>query len=295
MSDEFTDLGTDVLEGDGLSAEPDGTAATSQGGNPAADEVFYDAKKLAELDPRLVPSYKDMQGSYTKKTQALADQAREYEAYKQFEQTYGGRDALTQAQGLLDLIRDPSGKGNVELFALVGEALGLTRQQLAGLWGEGQQTPGAQAPSQPNPNDPNRPMTVAEFQQLQVQWQQDATNAQEDQQVEGLLGQYSKQVDLSSKAEGNPARDFVLLAAERLPAHLGYAERIKRGVEAYQSHLDAYAAKVGQRTLDANSTAPRPLGGAMPGSSGPTAPRDFAEARQRAEARLNNLDGGFFS
>lgn len=238
--------------------------------------AFYDATKVPEA---LQPSFKEMQAAWTKKNQ-------EFTPYRDFEKSYG---KLDEVKAVMDQLRDPQGVLN--WWVGVAQELGVSQEKLSALFAQAQEaTPVAPAgtPAAPagaaNPNDPNRPMTLAEFQGWQAAQQQAQYQAQvqssEDAQVENALTQLKVAPE---------ARQFVLVAAQQQPANLGYGERIRRGYEQYQSHLDGYMQSK-QAAAAANASAPRGLAGAMPGAGGsPAGPRNFKDALKGAEAFLQGL------
>lgn len=270
-------LGTEVEAIEGQ------TEATDESVEGSAEEAFFDAAKVAQLDPRLVPSYKEMQGAYTKKTQEIAEQRK---AYAAFEKQYGD---LSTVSTFLGSIAEPEGLLN--WWAQVGEEMGLNRQQLAALFDAtggdpaqvAQVVEGAEKPAGlPLPNDPNRPLTVAEFQRHQQEIQAAEARQAEDRTVQTVM----------SKAGINPGDAqylWVIQAAQRQPQYLGTEVRLQRGLAEYKQHLDSYAAQTAAKHATKQAAAPKGLGGGLPAGGRPDAPKTFADAKASARARMDAL------
>lgn len=270
-------LGTEVeVEGN------DQTEATNQSVEGSAEEAFFDAAKVAQLDPRLVPSYKEMQGAYTKKTQEIAEQRK---AYTAFEKQYGD---LNTVSTFLGSIAEPEGLLN--WWAQVGEELGLNRQQLAALFNAtggdptavAQVVEGQKPEGLPLPNDPNRPLTVAEFQKHQQEIQAAEARQVEDRTVQAVMAK-------AGITQDDPKWMWVIQAAQRQPQYLGTEVRLQRGLAEHQQYLDSYAAQTAAKHATKQAAAPKGLGGGLPAGGRPAPPKTFAEARVSAAARFEAL------
>lgn len=270
-------LGTEVeVEGN------DQTEATTQSVEGSAEEAFFDAAKVAQLDPRLVPSYKEMQGAYTKKTQEIAEQRK---AYAAFEKQYGD---LSTVSTFLGSIAEPEGLLN--WWAQVGEEMGLNRQQLAALFDATGGDPaqvvaaveGEKPAGLPLPNDPNRPLTMADFNRYQQEQQAIVARQQEDQTVQTAMAKAGINRD-------DPQYLWVIQAAQRQPQYLGTEVRLQRGLAEYKQHLDSYAAQTAAKHAAKQAAAPKGLGGGLPAGGRPDAPKTFADAKASAKARMDAL------
>lgn len=73
-------------------AQPEAPVENGQGANDSKPDYFSDNFDPSTLPEALVPAYKQMQGAWTQKTQALAEQRKEME----------------QAQALLHALQDPA-------------------------------------------------------------------------------------------------------------------------------------------------------------------------------------------
>lgn len=249
-------------DGDSNTEPIEGSLQDAGTSNDAPQEnVWFDAKKVpAELQP----TFREMQASWTRKTQEAAEAMR---WHKSFTENYGDVNEVT---GFLDTLRDPDGLYN--FVQTLAQELGITpaqaaqvAQQVAGndLTGNSQQTPNDLTPQQGevNPNDPNRPMTMGEFMAWQQQIQQQDAERQEDAQLDGIL----KSLNIPDEQQY-----YVLAEANRLPAHLGYSERLKRAHANLQSMFDAYASSQVTKAAETNNTAPTPFGGGMPSGGNDT-------------------------
>lgn len=260
------------------SNEPAGTTpadpAGTQAATPVQDPAFYDVNKVPQA---LQASFKDMQGTWTKAMQSFTP-------YKDFEAKYG---KLDEVQQVLDQLRDPQGVLN--WWVGVAQELGVDQAKLSALFQQDEVTPQgatqvpAAGPQAPAANDPNAPMTRAEFQQWQQMTTQQQVAAQhqatEDQQVEAAL------TNLKVPAED---RQLVLTLAQAHPAHLGYAERIARGHADLQTRYQAAAS-----ARPSAPNVPTGLGGGAPtgaqSGSGYKPGSGFKAAEKGAAAFLANL------
>lgn len=243
--------------------DPSPSSAPIEGGEAGQqtnENVFYDATRVpAELQP----SFREMQAAWTKKSQEAADALR---WHKSFSESYGD---IEEVSGFLDTLRDPDG-----LYSFVqtlAQELGITPAQAEQAIEQAQeignnQNPQGSANSPQNPNDLNRPMTVQEFMQWQQQQEQKEVQRREDVEIDRML--QGLEIPESLKGQEQEFSYHVLAQANRLPAHLGYAERIKRAQASVRSMLDAYASAQSATANETNGSAPAPLGGGMPSGSG---------------------------
>lgn len=83
-------------EGEGGQSVTDGQI-TGNGPDTTAEDSFFDPK---DLDPALMPGWKQLQAAYTKKTQGIAAYRQKINAYEQFERDpHGTMRQLAQAYG----------------------------------------------------------------------------------------------------------------------------------------------------------------------------------------------------
>ena len=196
-------------------------------------------------------------------------------------QDFGGRQNVEQALKLWEAVATEDGV--VQVFIEAGRSLGLTPEQMQGLFGEVQEI------EQP---DPDAPLTRAEWEAWQRQ-QQEAVQVQQYQQaVQQVRAEASQAVHKAVGEIGldmeNPATQYVLQLGDKYldkstpPSPEAVRNAVQRGWADYQVLTQqAQQQYVNTKRTQAASVPGAPSGASAPSSSADPEPKNVAEASER--------------
>lgn len=196
---------------------------------------------------------------------------------------YGGKDAVEAAVRLYEATR--SEQGVIDLFIEAGKSLGLSLQQMQGLFGV-EETPAEEEV------DPDEPLTIGQFQEMQRKAQEEA----ERQEAERVRAVATKALNdtldaLGLKREDPVTQAILQLADQHVNGNYGdydaVAKAIRQGHADFQALVEQEKAKALQaKHQQAQSVPSAPAGGAPPAEPAEPEPKDVAEAIKQVRKRL---------
>jgi len=234
------------------------------------EDLFYDATKVPEA---LQPTFRDMQAAWTKKTQDAAASLKRFEDYGSVDEVASFLDQFQSTDGVL------------AWWFNIADQLGVPREALGRLLKGGTSPEGGEPDEDEDLLDPSEKRIRQLEQQLQglTQAQQQSLTQQQEAQEAAEVDSALKEYEVTEEEA-----DIVLLHAFRQPAHLGYRERIKRGVESARGSLDQVVQKRAAASKEKRDALPTKLGGTLPTTSA-EAPKTFAEARKRSLEMMDQV------
>lgn len=196
---------------------------------------------------------------------------------------FGGRSDVEAAVRLWKASQ--TDQGVVDLFIEAGRSLGLSVQQMQTLFGGGNQ-------AEPEPEDLDRPLTVAEFQEMQRKAQaQQAQQAQAATMEVARTAAAEELAALGLKA-GSEEAQLVLTIGDKFldKKHVtaeGVKNAIRRGHAEYQAQIDAKAKEyLLAKRQQAQGVPSSPAGAAAPSDGPASEPKDISEAIKLVRQRL---------
>lgn len=189
--------------------------------------------------------------------------------------------------------------GVIQLFIEAGKQLGLGLDKIEQLFtGEAPAAPAAGEEEYDYDKDPDRPLTVREFQELTAAQQQAYRQAQQAQQAEQARAAATQTVhstvaELGLTMEDEATQVILTLGNKYLPPGTTDPAAVKSAVE--RGHADYLAlvekerkAYIASKRQAANGVPTAPAGGAAPSTPEPAEPSDTAEAIKRARAMFRD-------
>lgn len=194
---------------------------------------------------------------------------------------FGGRDTIERAHRIWQASQ--TREGLVDIFAEAGAHLGLSVEQLQAFFKE-------PAPEDDPDYDPERPLTVKEFQDLQSKQAQEAAEKERARNREA--GFKAAQATIAELGLKSDAEELVAiyqlgdkyLAGDTSPESVSNA--IKRGYADFQALIQKQHEAYLKRKQEVAASVPgAPSGGAPPAEPPAPEPQSVAEATKLAKAR----------
>lgn len=228
---------------------------------------FFDASKVpAELQP----SFKEMQGAWTKKMQGLGDINSAIEAF-------GG---IEEAAPFINQFTTP--EGTLAWFKHIASQIGPE----AAVELLGYEVKGEEDHYQDSEDDDDEsfdaPMTRAEF----LEWQQ----SQETQRQEEIEDKQLNELFSSMGITDDNERYFIANAALKHPVHFGLEKRLQLGKQEHEAYLTGKLDSRVAQQREAAQDGVGSLSGGTPSSDTSSMPKTFAEARVAAMQHLANMN-----
>lgn len=271
-----------------------GPATTSTEGAPdasAEEQAFFDINQIPEEDrEKLAPSFKAMQGAWTKKTQELAKTKQSLGDLTTIVEQLGGPETVS---GFLSRISTDDGV--LGWWKDVAERIGPERAiEMLGING----TAPKATKDDPGPKGGKVESELPEGVLTKAEWNAYLAEQAEAQKVEAT----KREIDSAFETIKVPAKDreIVRLFAGETPAYLPLAERIRRGNENYQTYLQekaeelAAAQKANGKSAEGEPTDSKKAPGILKGSTPLTTaskPKTIKEAHEVAALMIKQLRG----
>lgn len=201
---------------------------------------------------------------------------------------FGGREEIEKARRLYEAASTE--EGVIQLWIEAGRTLGLTVEQMQGLFG-------AQA-QEPDPEELERPVTVAELRELERQRQEQQSRVYYEQQQQAMRAQAGAAVHEAVKEIGLPGVDdptaqIVLRLGDqyldkRNPTPEAVRNAVRRGYADYQAEIQRQAQEYTRKKVTQAASVPgAPSGGQAPSTPPPAEPKNVEEAIQMFRERFS--------
>lgn len=188
---------------------------------------------------------------------------------------------LDNARALYEATRTED--GIIRVFMETGQWLGLTPDQMVGLFGSGE-------PIEPPVDDSAEPFTKGDWRAAQQAQEQAARAAQNAQLQATLVDAVAQEVADLKLEEGSPAYQAALVFGDKYldksrPSAENVRQAVRRGYADYQADIEAKAQAYLKGKVAATEQVPSAPAGTAPAGQPAPEPRNTAEAIKMARAR----------
>lgn len=196
---------------------------------------------------------------------------------------FGGRETIEAAHRLYEATRTE--QGVIDLFIEAGKSLGLSLQQMQALFGATEETPEETV-------DPDEPLTIGQFQELQRKQAEEAAAREAEKVRETARRAVTKTVAALGLKPGDPVTQTILqLADQHVGNNYGDFDAVAKAVRQGHADFQAIVEQEKQKALTTKhalaQTVPQaPAGGAPAADPGEPEPRDVAEAIKQVRKKL---------